>query len=115
MTPGTEDSGPVPVRDLMQAARQEVRPEAEGEPRWEGEDREFEHDGVAWIVRAAGSGAYGTGDTGTARIFAVHFYRAGRDEPDREALVPAERFPHLRDEELVALLDGATPIEVDTD
>jgi hypothetical protein len=87
--------------------------EAAGEPRWEGEDRAFEADGVTWKVRPSGSGAYGTGDLGTARILAVHFYRGDDPDPVREALVPAARLPHFHDDELVALLESATPIEVD--
>ncbi len=109
-----EGGGPVPVRDLMRSPRPTRSPEAEGTPRWESEDRAFETDGVGWIGRPAGVGAYGTGDRGTARILAVHFYRQGSASPEREALVAASRFPHLREEELGALLNEATPIEMDT-
>jgi hypothetical protein len=104
--------GPVPVRDLMKRITPE--PEAEGEPRWEGEERTFEADGVVWSVRPAGAGKYGTGDLGTARLLAVHFYREdvpGR--PQREALIAAARFESLRPEELRELYDRATPIELD--
>jgi hypothetical protein len=104
--------GPVPVRDLMRPSAPE--PEAEGEPRWEGDDRAFEADGVTWSARPAGAGSYGTGDLGKARLLAVHFFR--QDEPDRpvrEALVPAGLFPHLLPGELKELFDRATPIELD--
>lgn len=106
--------GPVPVRELM---KQRVsQPEAEGEPRWEGVEHAFERNHEEWVVRAAGAGAYGTGPRGRARLVAVHFYRAeAPDEPVREALVGAGRFPHLRPEELRTLFDRATPIEVDRD
>ena len=110
-----DGDGPVPVRDLMQASRPEPVAEAEGEPRWEGEGQEFELDGVTWTVRPAGEGAYGTGDLGTARLLAVHFYRGDDPDPEREALVPASRFGAFHDEELVALLETATPIEVERD
>lgn len=107
-------NGPVPVRDLMK--QMVSRPEAEGEPRWEGDDRTFEMDGETWSARPAGAGAYGTGARGQARLMAVHFFR---DEdpgtPVREALVPAADFSHLRPEELRALFDRATPIDLDRD
>jgi hypothetical protein len=85
----------------------------DGEPQWEGPDREFEVAGEAWIARPAGSGVYGTGDLGTAWILAVHFYRSQSKEPVREALVPAATFPHMGDADLAELLAQATPIEVD--
>lgn len=103
-------TGPVPVRDLMKAAT--PVPEVEGEPRWEGDEREFEMEDATWTVRTAGAGAYGTGSHGTARLLAVHFFREDAPErPVREALVPAGVFPNLRDEELRSLFAGATPIE----
>ena len=106
--------GPVPVRDLMK--RMVSRPEAEGEPRWEGTEHAFEWRDEDWIARAAGAGAYGTGARGRARLVAVHFFREDDPEtPVREALVGAGQFPHLRPEELRTLLDRATPIEVDRD
>lgn len=105
-------SGPVPVRDLMRTLTPE--PEAEGEPGWERDERTFELDGTNWMARAAGAGCYGTGGLGTARLLAVHFYaEAAPARPVREALLPAGRFPHLRDEELRALFESATPIELE--
>lgn len=106
--------GPVPVRDLMK--QMVSRPEAEGEPRWEGTEHAFEQDGETWIARAAGAGAYGTGARGQARLTAVHFYREEDPEtPVREALVPAGAYPDLRPEELRTLYERATPIELDRD
>jgi hypothetical protein len=69
-------------------------------------------DGAEWLARPAGAGCYGTGARGTARLLAVHFFRA--DEPGRplrEALVPAGVFATLRPEELAEVWAGATPIE----
>lgn len=104
-------SGPVPVRDLMRKAS--PRPEAEGEPRWESDERTFELEGARWTVRSAGAGSYGTGRLGAARLLAVHFFREDEPElPVREALLPAGAFPNLREEELRALFQAATPIEV---
>ena len=106
-----EEGGPVPVRDLMKQMAPE--PEPEGEPRWDGIERGFENDEGEWLVRAAGTGAIGTGQSGAARVMAVHFFR--RDDPEtpvREALVAAGRFPDLRPEELGELYERATPIEV---
>lgn len=106
--------GPVPVRDLMK--QMVSRPEAEGEPRWEGAERGFEMDGETWCARVAGAGAYGTGTRGQARLVAVHFYREeDPDTPVREALVGAGNFPHLRPEELRTLFEKATPIDLDRD
>lgn len=106
--------GPVPVRDLMKQMKPE--PEAEGEPQWEGEGRGFERDGVTWSARPAGAGSYGTGDQGTARLLAIHFYREDDPEhPVREALVPAASFPGLHQDELRTLFERATPIELDDD
>lgn len=108
------EGGPVPVRDLMKTMTPD-QPEAEGEPRWEGEEQGFERDGVEWSVRTAGAGAYGTGDFGTARLVALHFFRSDDPErPVREALVPAGLFPHLHAEELRALFERATPIELES-
>lgn len=106
--------GPVPVRDLMK--QMVSRPEAEGEPRWEGPEHTFEMEDETWAARAAGAGAYGTGTSGRARLVAVHFYREDApDTPVREALVAAGVFEHLRPEELRRLYDQATPIELDRD
>lgn len=106
--------GPVPVRDLMK--QMVSQPEAEGEPRWEGTQLTFEMDDEMWVARAAGAGAYGTGSHGKARLVAVHFYREETpDTPVREALVAADRLPHLGPEELWVLYDRATPIDLDRD
>lgn len=106
--------GPVPVRDLMK--QMVSRPEAEGEPRWEGTEHVFEQDDETWTVRTAGAGAYGTGARGQARLVAVHFFReSDPDTPVREALVPAGVFPHLRPDEIRTLFERATPIELDRD
>lgn len=105
-------SGPVPVRDLMQ---RQPEPEADGEPRWEGEERSFEMDGAEWRVRPAGAGALGTGTRGIARVLAVHFFGGNEPgKPVREALIPAGTFPNLREPELRALFQRATPIVVDS-
>ena len=107
-----QTSGPVPVRDLMKPATPE--PQAEGEPRWEEDERAFDLDGDEWLVRPSGAGSYGTGRLGTARLLALHFYRADApDRPVREALVPKADFLTLRDVELGALFRKATPIDLD--
>lgn len=107
-----EPTGPVPVRDLMRTPVPEEA--AEGEPRWEGDEREFEIDGEDWLVRPAGAGLYGTGRMGVARLLAVHFFRASEpDRPVREALVPAGTFPTLREPELRALFQRATDVVVE--
>ena len=114
-TPGPP-AGPVPVRDLMKARtpEHEPPPEAEQDPRWDGMERGFERDDVAWVVRSAGAGAYGTGRLGRARLVAVHFFRKDApDTPVREALVPAGQFPHMGAAELGELFDRATPIPTD--
>ncbi len=112
---GHEDAtGPVPVRDLMKTVHPEQEPAAEGEPRWDGPERSFEHGGEEWTARSAGAGAYGTGRAGRARLVAVHFFRvADPERPVREALVAAGWFPHMRPEELRELFERATPIELD--
>lgn len=108
---GEGGSGPVPVRDLLK----QRQPEPAASPR----DPEpptleftFETEEGGWLARVAGDGSYGTGRVGAARLLAVHFYH--QDDPDtplREALLPAGRFPHLREEELREMFDRATPIE----
>lgn len=109
-----EGTGPVPVRDLMNVPSTEPEVEAEGEPRWEGDEQRFDLDGEAWTVRTAGAGSYGTGGVGAARLLAVHFYRAADPErPVREALVPAARFVDLWPDELRTLFRRATPIQWD--
>lgn len=107
-----EVTGPVPVRDLMKVPAAD--PAAEGEPRWEGNERGFELEGEEWTARTAGAGAYGTGEHGAARLLAVHFFRASDpDRPVREALVPAGLFAELWPDELRTLFQRATPIELD--
>jgi hypothetical protein len=101
------DGGPVPVRDLMQ------HPPAESvEPAGPA----FELDGESWAVREAGSGSYGTGPRGTARLVALHFYRpSAPDRPVRELLIAAGLVAGLGADELATLFRRATPIELDRD
>lgn len=107
-----EGTGPVPVRDLMKVPAPE--PEGDAELLWEGSERTFELGGETWTARPAGTGAYGTGDHGAARLLAIHFYRASDpDRPVREALVPAGVFAGLWPDELRTLYQRATPIELD--
>ena len=115
---GSEEgaAGPVPIRDLMKQMKpeHEPAPEAEADPRWDGLEASFEREGVEWLVRTAGAGAYGTGRLGTARLVAVHFFReSDPGTPVREALVGAGVFPLLSAGELRTLFDRATPIEAD--
>lgn len=114
-TPGSRAPGPVPVRDVMTPSTPESgTPAGEGEPVTPVIEREFEREDGTWLARNAGAGAYGTGRLGTARLVAVHFYRADEPQvPVREALVAAGRFPDLAGEELSELFDRATPIELD--
>ena len=109
-----EDAGgPVPVRDLMKRVQPEPEAPTE-EPRRETPEFTFETEEGGWLVRRAGAGAYGTGRMGGARLVAVHFYRETEPEnPVREALVPAGRFPHMGEEELEELFEKATPIDTD--
>lgn len=111
--PGTGGApGPVPVRDVMQ---RQPEPEPAGEPQWEGDELSFEMDGAEWRVKTAGAGSMGTGTRGIARVVAVHFFREDEPEkPVREALLPAGSFPNLREPELRALFQRATPIVLDT-
>jgi hypothetical protein len=111
---GTEEGkGPVPVRDLMRGTSADDEPP--GEPRWEGDGREFEMEGESWSARPAGAGAYGTGRLGSARLLAIHFVRTREPErPVREALLPAGEFPTLREPELRTLFHRATVIDVES-
>lgn len=116
-TPGppSEESGPVPVRDLMKqmSAPAHEAPAAPA-PSSPPADRPFEREGERWIARPAGEGAYGTGRAGAARLMAVHFFRAAEaGTPLREALIPARAFEDMAEEELRALCARATPIELD--
>lgn len=74
-------------------------------------DRAFQAEDGRWIARLAGKGACGTGSYGLGLVEAVHFFDADApDRPVREALLARGRFDTLFDEELTALLAGATPI-----
>ena len=120
--PGPTPAGPVPVREVMKtpgsgsAIGGSGAPGETGEPGAVAEDvtREFDREDGPWLARKAGSGAYGTGRLGTARLVAVHFCR-GEDPgtPVREALIPAGAFADLAAEELRDLFDRATPVELD--
>lgn len=107
-------TGPVPVRDLMRPAPPPPDvPEAENDPRWDGLEQGFDTADGRWIARSAGAGSYGTGRRGTARLVAVHFFRESEpDTPVREALIGGGLFAGLQEEELKALFETATPIEV---
>lgn len=94
------------------ASEREAEPGAE--PSWDAGDHAFEAEGRQWTARVAGSGAYGTGHCGTARLVAIHFcHEDDPDTPRREALAPAASFPYLSPEELTVMLRRATPIETD--
>jgi hypothetical protein len=108
------NTGPVPVRDVV--GRPGGEREAEAQPAEAASDVQTERTFVAagehWLARLAGSGCYGTGRRGSARLVAVHFYRAeAPGDPLREALIPAAAFDELRSEEWVAVWSRATPIE----
>ena len=63
-----------------------------------------------WLARVAGAALGGTGRLGTARFVVVHFFREGERAPRSGALLPAGRFEHLYDSELVELLRAAKPL-----
>ncbi len=63
-----------------------------------------------WVARLTGEGLGGTGVIGTARFAVVHFFLEGERAPRFSALLPAGRFPHLYDSELVELLRAARPL-----
>ena len=73
-------------------------------------EHRFEHGGSVWVARGAGSGDLGAGELGPAHLDAVHFHRDGETRPAFEALLARGRFEHLHPAELIALLEGATPI-----
>jgi hypothetical protein len=130
--PGSSsESGPVPVRDLLKqtgegpgrsgatpagAAADDREPDAVGalEPEAEVGERAFRMGEETWLARPAGEGLYGTGRLGSARLAAVHFFRASEPErPVREALVSVSEFGRLDGTELSALYERATPIEME--
>jgi hypothetical protein len=68
----------------------------------------FDSEGEAWIARAAGKGAGGTGSYGLAMMEAVHFCRASdAATPLYETLVAAGTLAGLYVEELRTLLGRA--------
>jgi hypothetical protein len=124
------ESGPVPVRDLLKqtgdasapaqadapapAARDRLEDPGAAPTEAPSGDRAFEVAGETWLARAAGVGLYGTGRLGSARLVAVHFFRASEpEEPVREALVPASDFRRLEPAELRVVFERATPIEME--
>jgi hypothetical protein len=127
----SSESGPVPVRDLLKqtgegpgrsggtppdAAAEDRDPDAAGPPAPEAEvgERAFQMGDETWLARPAGEGLYGTGRLGSARLAAIHFFRASEPErPVSEALVSASAFRQLDGTELRALYERATPIEVE--
>ncbi len=72
--------------------------------------RRFAADDHAWIARLAGEGLGGTGAIGPARFAVVQFFREGERAPRFSALLPAGRFQHLYDSELLELLRAARPL-----
>lgn len=76
--------------------------------------RRFVADGVEWLAWVSGKSAAGTGEYGLAMVVAVHFAPAAKPAPPRfEALLPRGRFRVLFDDELLALMRSATPVEPD--
>lgn len=91
----------------------EAQPSPTEEPRAE---RRFTVSGMEWIARVAGRGAGGTGRTARASLVAIRFYRAETPEtPEYEALTAGGRFEALYDEELAALLAGASSLAAQRD
>ncbi len=72
--------------------------------------RHFAAGNELWIARLAGKGLGGTGVIGTAPFALVHFFREGESAPRFSALLPAGRFEHVYDSELVELLRAAKPL-----
>ena len=73
--------------------------------------RAFACDGEEWLAWQSGGGAYGTGSCGPGNVDAVHFARASAPElPLFEALLPADTFFGLFDEELVQTFRNARRI-----
>jgi hypothetical protein len=124
------ESGPVPVRDLLKQtgdapapaeaeapappARDRLEDTAAAPAEAEVGERAFEVNEEVWLARLAGVGLYGTGRLGSARLVAVHFFRASEpEEPVREALVPASDFRRLEPAELRVVFERATPIEME--
>jgi hypothetical protein len=74
-------------------------------------ERQFEHEGKAWIARLGGKSALGTGSYGLALVEAVHFFAADDPErPLREALIAHGVFDGLFEVELTQLLRTARPV-----
>ncbi len=72
--------------------------------------RRFAAGNDVWIAQLAGEGLGGTGVLGLAHFALVQFFREGESAPRFSALLPAGRFPHLYDSELVELLRAAKPL-----
>jgi hypothetical protein len=74
-------------------------------------ERQFTHEGRAWIACLGGKGACGTGSYGLGLVEAVHFFDAAEPErPLREALIARGRFESLYESELATLLRTARSI-----
>ncbi len=72
--------------------------------------RRFAAGSDVWLARVAGEGLGGAGVVGAARFAVVHFFREDESAPRYSALLPAGRFQHLYDSELVELLRAARPL-----
>jgi hypothetical protein len=106
------EAGPVPVRDLLGSAAAEHTPAEEvGAVPME---FAFHLDGEPWLARVAGAGAHGTGRRGSARLAALHFFRAAEPTvPVSEALLAAGEVPELEADRLAELCRRATAIEIE--
>ncbi|HEX6940442.1 MAG TPA: hypothetical protein VF158_13590 [Longimicrobiales bacterium] len=79
-------------------------------------DRSFAADGHDWIAKVAGEGVAGTGAFAAAALVAIRFHAADDPaRPRREAIIPRGLFERLHDDELVALLRTARPLDPDGD
>lgn len=72
--------------------------------------RRFVVDGLEWTARIAGETAGGTGRQGVAALVVVHFSRAGREQAERELLLPRGRIEELHDQELCDLFRTARAV-----
>lgn len=115
-----ERKRPRSVRELMverpAPTPTPARARAAGEPRAVDQSRvtvrRFSDGTQEWLARVSGACVYGTGVAGTAPIVSISFARAATpDSTARIALSASGILENAFDEELVALLERARPIE----
>ena len=113
----TDAKRPTPVRELMEAEREDGALADTSRQASTAPPRTFSVDGEEWVVRVGGTGRSGRGSDAGAPLLFLAFWRrtadtdraSGSPVPEKEALAVGRSLEALSDDALAELLSGARP------